>query len=95
MIRHVVLLKWLPGTPDEQIAEMAAGFDTLGTIATVRTVRHGPDLAVGNARYDYAIVADFDDMDGYLVYNKDEGHADLRRRMGPLIEANATVDYEF
>ncbi len=95
MLRHIVLLKWVEGVTDEQEAAVSAALDTLPpAIASIRSYTHGPDLALDEGRYDYAIVADFDDADGWRAYDVDALHNEVRATViRPLIATRATVQF--
>jgi Stress responsive A/B Barrel Domain len=80
MIRHVALFRWTDGVAAEQIAAVTAGLDSLpGQVPSIRTYAHGPDLRLGDGRWDYAVVADFDDADGYRAYVDHPAHDEVRR----------------
>ena len=95
MLRHIVLLKWVDGVTAEQEAEVSAALDRLPpAIASIRRYTHGPDLDLDEGRYDYAIVADFDDADGWRVYDVDDLHNEIRASViRPLLAGRATVQF--
>lgn len=75
MIRHVVLLEFLPGTPKEHVDGIAAGLrDLPNRLPGLRSYEVGSDmgLAAGNAHL--AVLAAFDDVDAYLEYRDDPVH---------------------
>lgn len=87
MIRHVAVFRWIDGATPEQIAAVRDGLDALpGQIPSIRAYTHGPDLQLGEGRWDYAVVGDFDDGEGYQAYVDHPAHDVVRRdRIVPLI----------
>lgn len=75
MIRHVAVFRWFDGTTDEQVAAVTEGLRALpAQIETVRGYTVGPDLHLGEGRWDFAVVAEFDDADGYHTYVDHPAH---------------------
>src|SRR5262245_58957951 len=101
MFRHVVLFKWKPGTSAETVAEVVAGLTAAGlALPGTRAYTCGPDLAPAGGlagaetRFDFAIVADFDDETAWRVYDEDPEHNRLRAELiRPLIADRTTVQF--
>ncbi len=93
MIRRVVLLRWKEGMTAAQVEAVTAGLSTLpGQIPEIRSYTHGPDLAAEAGAYDYGIVADFDDVDGWRVYDSHPVHDKVRADIiRPYIAERATA----
>ena len=96
MLRHIVLISWIEGTTPEQVATVAAALDALPpVIDAIRSYTHGPDLGLGSPRYDYAIVADFDDAAGWQFYDRHELHEKARAEViVPIVAQRASVQFE-
>jgi hypothetical protein len=102
MFRHVVMFKWNPGTPAETVKEVTDGLTACGrALAVTRSYTCGPDvqtaggLAGAEDRFDFAIVADFDDEAGWRVYDQDPEHNRLRAELiRPLVAHRMTVQFE-
>ena len=96
MFRHVVLLTWKPDTTPEQKEQVTTDLSTLPKLVPgIRDYRIGADagLVAGNA--DFAITADFDDADAYLVYRTHPAHIDvLDRTIRPIAAQRVAVQYE-
>jgi hypothetical protein len=74
-VRHVVMFRWVDGVGDDHIAAVTAGLAALAPlIPTLRDYRFGPDAGVNQGNYDYVVVGDFDDVDGYLAYRDHPDH---------------------
>jgi hypothetical protein len=97
MFRHVVLLRWKESTTAEQRRAVRRGLETLPPqIPEIKSYRVGEDAglaAQGNS--DLVIVADFDDVDGYLVYRDDPVHQDMIAKLiRPILASRAAVQHE-
>jgi hypothetical protein len=76
--RHVVMFRWIDGVGDDHVADVAEGLAALPSrIPVIRDYRFGPDAGVNEGNFDYVVVADFDDVDGYLVYRDHPDHRQL------------------
>lgn len=93
MIRHIAMFRWKDGTTDEQVAAVTAALDGLpAAVPSVRAYAHGADLGLGEGRWDYVVVGEFDDPDGYLAYDAHPAHDTVRREViAPLIRERAVV----
>ena len=96
MLRHVVLLTFIDGTTEEQVAEVTAALAALPPqIDTIQHYTHGPDLHLAEGRYDYTIVADFADAEGWRVYDTHPMHEKARADViVPLVAQRASVQFE-
>ena len=97
MFRHVVLFTWADGVPGDHVQALMAALAKLpAEVGTVREFRAGPDAGLGPANRDFAVVADFDDADGYLVYRDHPAHrAVVERYITPFVTERAAVQYEY
>ncbi len=78
MFRHVVMFRFTDDVDDAAIDALGAGLDALpSAIPAIRDYRHGRDVGINEANYDYVVVADFDDEGGYLTYRDDPTHRAL------------------
>ncbi len=96
MLRHVVLFTWTPEATQEQRQVVAAELRKLpGVIAGLRGYEVGPDAGINRGNFDFAVVADFDDRDGYLGYRDHPAHrAVIDRYITPIVATRAAVQYE-
>lgn len=95
MFRHVVVFTW---TDDADEAARAAVADALAAlpaaVGTVRDYRFGADAGVNTGNCDFAVVADFDDVDGYLAYRDHPEHQRvIRDHIAPILAARHAVQY--
>jgi hypothetical protein len=96
MIRHVVVLTWLPEATQEQRQHVLDELATLSPLMRgLLSYSFGPDagLVAGNA--DLAIVADFDDADAYLAYKDHPVHLDvMKNAVSPILQARSAVQFQ-
>jgi hypothetical protein len=79
MIRRVVVFRWTAEATEEQKQQVAAGLRRLPALLPVlRAYQVGPDLGLAEGNFDFAVVADFDDLEGLQVYRDNPEH-----RAGP------------
>lgn len=95
MFRHVVMFRWTADAGDEAKAAVTAGLGQLpGAIDTIRAYRFGPDAGLAEGNFDYAVVADFDDEAGYLVYRDHHAHQQLiADHIAPIVAERAAVQH--
>ena len=97
MIRHVVSLTWTADTTDADVAALRAALAQLpGQIPEMRSYTFGTDLGLVDGNADFAIVADFDDVEAWHRYQRHPAHqAVLNDRIRPILAARAAVQLEF
>jgi hypothetical protein len=79
VIRHVAVFRWNEGVTGEHVAEVSAALDGLPSqIPAIRSYTHGPNVQPADFRWDYAVVADFDDLDGWRSYDEAPAHVAVR-----------------
>ena len=98
MILHVVAFKWKQGIPDGHVETVKAQLlEFAGSLPEVRSYRCGADEGASDIpNFDFAIVAEFDTIDDWNVYDKHPRHRprsapascalDRQRRPGPVRE---------
>jgi len=96
MFRHVAAFRWTPEATDTALAAVAAGLAELPErIDTIREFRIGPDAGINAGNHDFVVVADFDDVDGYLVYRDHPAHqAVIAECIRPILAERAAIQYD-
>ena len=97
MFRHVVILKWNESATAEQRDAVRDELRALPPqIPELRNYQVGVDAGLapeGNS--DLVVVADFDDVAGYLVYRDHPVHQDvIARCIRPILAARAAVQHD-
>ncbi|GAA4226778.1 hypothetical protein FHR32_002377 [Streptosporangium album] len=95
MFRHVVLFTWAEEATAEQRATVATELLKLPeVIAEIRAYTVGADAGVNPGNHDFAVVADFDDVDAYGVYRDHPIHqAVIAEHIKPILASRAAVQY--
>ena len=91
------MFRWTPEATREQKERVKDELKRLpALIPQVRSYDIGEDLGLaGEINFDFAVVADFDDVDSYAGYRDDATHKDIISRFsGPHARTRAAVQYE-
>ena len=96
MLRHVVCLTWTEDATPEAVAAVEAALAELpARIPELRAYRFGGDAGLASGNADFAVVADFDDEDGWRRYQKHPAHqAVLVDRIRPILASRAAVQLQ-
>lgn len=79
---HCVMFRWTDAVDDAHITKLGAWLDSLpATIDTIRRYAHGSNAGINPGTYDYAVVAEFDDVDGYITYRDHPYHQQMIREL--------------
>ncbi len=90
------MFRWVEGTSAADVEAFASGLAGLpALIPSIRSYRFGPDAGLGlSANADYAVVADFDDVEGYATYAAHPAHQDvIVRLLRPLVAERLSVQF--
>ena len=96
MFRHVVLFTFTPQTTLEQQEELARQLRTLpGAIGEIKDYHVGLDAGLNPGNHQFAVVADFDNVEDYLVYRDHPVHREIiETYVQPIIADRSAVQYE-
>jgi stress responsive alpha/beta barrel protein len=97
VFRHVVMVRFADDTTAEQKDALRAGLRRLPEqIPEISVYRFGDDLGLRDDNFDFAVTADFDSLDNFVVYRDHPDHqkliADL---LAPIITARTAVQFEW
>jgi predicted NAD/FAD-binding protein len=102
MFRHVVVFNWKPGTSPEAVAAIGEALKACADAVPVScTYTCGSDVNLADAdgrgdRYDFVIVADFEDQAAWKVYDEDAEHNRIRAELiRPIVDNRRVVQFEF
>jgi hypothetical protein len=97
VIRHVVTFIWTAQATPEQKDRVPAELALLPQkIPGVRGYQFGADAAVVAGNADYALTADFDDIDAYLAYRNHPAHVEfIEQVINPILERRVSVQFEY
>ena len=94
MIRHVVCFAWKDTTTTEQIDgfwELLAGLPH--AIPELRAYHFGRDAGAAEGNFDFALVADFDDLAGWAAYQQHPAHRVAAEYVRPLVRQRVAVQF--
>jgi hypothetical protein len=92
---HAVTYRFRDSVGDAEVAELVARLGELpAEIDSIRSYRFGPDLGLTEGAGDFAVVAEFDDADGWRTYRDHPRHRELVELIGTMIEARYPVQFE-
>ncbi len=93
MIRHVVMFRWTAEATGAQKRQVAAELGRLpGLLPVLRAYHVGPDLGLAAGNFEFAVVADFDDLKGLQVYRDKPEHREIIARfIQPIAAQRAAV----
>lgn len=97
MFRHVALFRWNDEATTIHRQAIADGLGQLPShIPELRGYSFGSDEALVDGNWDFAVVADFDDVDGWRRYTDHPEHQRvLAELIRPALAERAAVQYEF
>ena len=91
------MFRWTPEATREQKERVKDELKRLpALIPQVRSYDIGEDLGLaGEINFDFAVVADFDDLAGYLAYRENAEHQKIVETfIQPIVGARGAVQYE-
>ena len=96
MFHHVVVFTWKDGTTQEQMSAVAAELAKLPEeVRTIRRYEFGTDAGLDPANADFAVVAAFEDADGYLAYRDHPAHRKVvENYLNPIVATRSRVQFE-
>jgi len=95
MIRHVVLISWVPEATEEQVRRVETELNALRPlIGELRDYQIGPDAGIIAGNADFAVVGDFDDEESYLRYRNHPAHRKvIEEAINPIARQRVAVQY--
>jgi hypothetical protein len=96
MLRHVVLLRWKPGTTPAQLESLERALAAMQShCPTLRAYRYGRDAGLVEGNFSFAIVADCDDAAGFRAYAANAYHQQvIAEQIRPILESRAAAQFE-
>ena len=91
------MFRWAPGTTPAEVAALTTALRSLpAAIPALRDYRVGSDAGLAEGNWDFVVVADVDDADGWRAYVDHPAHqrvlVDLLR---PMLGDRAAIQYEW
>ena len=89
------MMQFAPHATDEDVDAIVQALRALPSLVPViRRYSVGLDAGLVEGNFDLVVVADFDDVDGYLAYNANADHqAVVAERIKPVVARRSAVQY--
>ena len=82
-------------SPESVVALREALLHLSEVVSSLRSISVGFDLALRSENFDVGLVAEFDDVAGYLEYRDHPEHLDvIERHVTPVVDRRVAVQYE-
>jgi hypothetical protein len=97
MFRHVVLIGFIPEATEQQRQSLVIELHGLpGAIPEIRRYVVGFDAGLAEGNANLAVVADFDDVEGYRVYATHPAHVRvITEYIRPIMASRTAVQHEY
>jgi len=97
MFRHVVNFRWNSESSPEHIAALEEALSGLpALLPSLRRYSYGSDAGLNEGNYEFAVVAEFDNAEGYLAYrDNDEHHRIIQTFIAPYLDSRTVVQFDF
>ncbi|RNL80635.1 Dabb family protein [Halostreptopolyspora alba] len=93
-IRHVALFRWADGVTSDQVADVEGALARLpSVIPELRAYTFGRDLGISTGTYDFAVVADVADEQGFVAYRDHPEHQAAREIITALAADRASLQF--
>lgn len=91
------MFRWTAEATEEQRQQVAAELRRLPALLPMLRAYHvGPDLGLAGGNFEFAVVAEFDDLEGYQAYRDNPEHREIIAKfIQPIAAQRAAVQYEF
>ena len=94
MLKHLVFLKFKPGTAEDDIADIEKGL--AGLPARIPEIKHyefGRDIFHTDRSYDFALVSEFENQDAMKRYQVHPYHFAVLNKINAICEKILAVDF--
>ena len=97
MFRHVVNFRWNSQSSPEHVAALEEALSgLLALLPELRRYSFGSDAGINEGNYEFAVVAEFDNAEGYLVYRDNDEHARIiQTHIAPYLDSRTVVQFDF
>lgn len=93
-LRHIALFRWKDDVTDARVAEVERLLGALpDAVPELRSYTFGRDAGVSEGAFDFAVVADVDDEDGFAAYRDHPDHQAALAVIRPLLADRAALQY--
>ncbi len=94
MLKHIIMIKFKPGTPESDIRQIEAGLAGLpAVIDEIIRFEFGRDLVREERSFDFALVADFADLEALKRYQVHPAHQEVAAKVRQAAAQIVAVDF--
>jgi hypothetical protein len=94
MLKHIVFLKFKPGTSEDDIKGIEKGLAGLpDRIPGIRRYEFGRDILRSDRSYDFALLSEFEDQDAMKRYQIHPYHFAVLNKINAVCESIIAVDF--
>lgn len=93
MFRHVVMFRWTPAATAEEKASVVSRLAELpDAIHAIRGYHIGTDAGLVDGNWDFVVIAEFTDAEGYFIYRDHAAHqAVITEAIRPIVAERAAL----
>jgi hypothetical protein len=97
VLRHIAMFRFVPDTTADQVRHLAEGLRQLpGQIPEIRSYEVGPDAGLREGNWEFAVVADFDNVDDWRTYVDHAAHQQaIAELISPVVSERTSIQYEW
>ncbi len=96
LITHCALFTFNEGTKDEEIEDLMSALETLkDDIPEIQSFRAGKGSDLASTTCDFAVVAEFADLDAYKIYATHAAHIKvIENKLKPILATRTAIQFE-
>ncbi len=95
MLRQITMVRFKDDAPKNVVDDIGAGFrDLVGVVPGIHRFEFGPNLALMDDTFHYALVIDFESEEAWQAYQEHPKHVDFANAFTPYIENAARAHYD-
>jgi len=96
MLKHVVFIKFKEGITEAEISGLEKGLRALpAKIPEIKGFQFGRDVIRSERSYDFALVSDFDNLEGMKRYQVHPDHVPVIGMVRSISASILAVDFEY
>ncbi len=95
MLKHIVFMKFNPGTSEDDIKDIEKGLAGLpDRIPGIKRYEFGRDILRSDRSYDFALISEFEDQEAMKQYQVHPYHFAVLNKINAICEDIVAVDFE-
>lgn len=95
MLRQITMVRFKDDAPTNVVDDISAGFQALvGVVPGIHRFEFGPNLALMDDTFHYALVIDFESEEAWQAYQEHPKHVEFANAFSPYIENAARAHYD-